>query len=95
MTVSLYLPTYFLSVAADHPLMIHCMWDHFEPPSFLHEWTLALQSQTQNLPLMLPADEIMGIAFDFATLESQIRNHTLSNTAALAAANAIDTRLLT
>jgi hypothetical protein len=65
-------------------VLISCIWDEQEPPAFILEWESELQKQSSlSGQAIAPPDRLAVISFDFATLLSQIRGHTISPETAL------------
>jgi hypothetical protein len=76
-------------------VLISCIWDEQEPPAFILEWESELQKQSSlSGQAIAPPDRLAVISFDFATLLSQIRGHTISPETALHEAADIQTRMI-
>jgi hypothetical protein len=73
---------------------VYCIWDDLEPPSFLVDWTDALQTDDPDLDLIRPADDFSDICYDFAKIENRMKLNKISDEDALIAVNDIDTRLV-
>ena len=72
-------------------IMIHCIWDDIEPPTFLWEWEEELEQQTIGWELYAaPADKMIKICFDLASVQAKIKQGTISDVEAAAICSQID-----
>ncbi|KAF2723541.1 hypothetical protein K431DRAFT_24043 [Polychaeton citri CBS 116435] len=73
-------------------VITHSLWDTLEPPAFFRDWMPALQANSPNLDFIRPADDILVISIDLATLRSKVERDMISDTDAIAAINDIYNR---
>ncbi|KAK4954932.1 hypothetical protein LTR10_007124 [Elasticomyces elasticus] len=75
-------------------IMIHCIWDDLEPPSFLWDWQEELKEQSPEYHFAKPADDLIEICFDFARIRARIEMRTIDDAEALSQVNEIDRRMV-
>lgn len=75
-------------------ILIHCIWDDIEPPSFLWEWNEELERHTTEFRVAKPADSLARMCFDFALLQSKMCKHTISDAEAADQCSEIDRRMI-
>ncbi|KAK6435177.1 hypothetical protein LTR95_008641 [Oleoguttula sp. CCFEE 5521] len=74
-------------------IMIHCLWDDMLPPSFLLDWTPALQAASPDAAFQAPADNLIDICFDFATIQYLAKKSKITGPEALSRINEVDARM--
>ncbi|KAM3425184.1 hypothetical protein BST61_g7143 [Cercospora zeina] len=74
-------------------VLISALWDDDEPPAFLWDWNAELLKQSENQQWIEPADHFTFLVFEFARLRSRMRQKTISDSDAMAAANSIEMRM--
>ncbi|KAK5115248.1 hypothetical protein LTR62_001448 [Meristemomyces frigidus] len=75
-------------------ILIHCIWDDLQPPSFLWDWQAELERQSPEMTIARPADTLTSICFEFAMVRAKIEQNIISNADALAECNDIDRKML-
>ncbi|KAK0346015.1 hypothetical protein LTR59_002773 [Friedmanniomyces endolithicus] len=75
-------------------IMIHCIWDDLQPPSFLWDWQDELQAQSVEWHIARPADELIEICYEFAKIRARVERRTVRDEEALAKVNEIDRRMV-
>jgi hypothetical protein len=75
-------------------IMIACIWDDLEPPSFLVDWNEDLQAGDNDPELFRPADAISDICYDYGKLENKLKLNKISDEDAMTQINDIDTRMV-
>ncbi|KAK0874276.1 hypothetical protein LTS02_000192 [Friedmanniomyces endolithicus] len=75
-------------------IMIHCIWDDLQPPSFLWDWQDELQTQSVEWHIARPADELIEICYEFAKIRARVERRTVRDEEALAKVNEIDRRMV-
>lgn len=77
-------------------ILVHAMWDDLECPKFLYEWDAELKKHSYPLELavMVPADVLGLICFDYAALRHKFRIRAISDANAMSTARNIEERMI-
>ncbi|GAB1730005.1 hypothetical protein NU195Hw_g3429t1 [Hortaea werneckii] len=77
-------------------ILIHCIWDDLDPPSFLWDWQQDLQEPEPPLLryFVQPADTLARLSFDFAKLRADIAHGRVSDSAGASICADIDRQMI-
>jgi hypothetical protein len=73
-------------------ILVQCIWDDQEPPSFLCDWNSDLSQYSPGYSAIIPVDEMSSLIFDFARLKHQIGAHLIADTVAMGEVTRIEMR---
>ncbi|KAK4626130.1 hypothetical protein CLAFUW4_05081 [Fulvia fulva] len=75
-------------------IVVQCIWDDLEPPAFLWDLEQELERLSPNSDLVVPADQLSRICYNFASLRSKMRLWQLTDFEAMEAATKIELRVI-
>ncbi|KAI7523881.1 hypothetical protein KC331_g18411, partial [Hortaea werneckii] len=77
-------------------ILIHCIWDDLDPPSFLWDWQHDLQEPEPPMLryFLQPADSLARLSFEFAKLRADIAHGRIPDSASASICADIDRQMI-